>query len=58
MKTRSCIVMMGVSGSRKSTFGKLVAERIGGCFIDWDDLHSAVNIKKMKHGIPLDDTDR
>ena len=49
---------MGVSGSGKSTVGKLLAERIGGFFMDGDDLHSAVNIKKMKHGIPLDDTDR
>lgn len=58
MKTRLCIVIMGVSGSGKSTVGKLVADRIGGFFIDGDDLHPAENIKKMKHGIPLDDTDR
>ena len=58
MKTRLCIVIMGVSGSGKSTVGKLVAERLGGFFIDGDNLHPAVNIKKMKHGIPLDDTDR
>ena len=58
MKTRLCIIIMGVSGSGKSTVGKLVAERIGGFFIDGDDLHPAVNIKKMKLGIPLDDIDR
>ena len=58
MKTRLCIIIMGVSGSGKSTVGKLLAERIGGFFIDGDDLHPAVNIKKMKLGIPLDDIDR
>ena len=49
---------MGVSGSGKSTVGKLVANCIGGIFIDGDDLHPAVNIKKMRYGIPLEDTDR
>ena len=58
MKTRLCVVIMGVSGSGKTTVGKLVAERLGGFFIDGDDLHPAANIKKMKHGTPLDDTDR
>ena len=58
MKTRLCVVIMGVSGSGKTTVGKLLAERLGGIFIDGDDLHPAANIKKMKHGIPLDDTDR
>ena len=58
MKTRLCVVIMGVSGSGKTTVGKLLAERLGGIFIDGDDLHPAENIKKMKHGIPLDDTDR
>ena len=45
MKERRCIVIMGVSGSGKSTVGKLVANCIGGIFIDGDDLHPAVNIK-------------
>ena len=58
MKTRLCIVIMGVSGSGKSTVGKLVAKRVGGFFIDGDDLHPAANIRKMKHGIPLEDRDR
>ena len=58
MKERRCIVIMGVSGSGKSTVGRLLAERIGGIFIDGDDLHPAANIKKMRHGIPLEDADR
>ena len=58
MKTRLCIIIMGVSGSGKSTVGKLVAERIGGFFIDGDDWHPAANIRKMKDGIPLEDADR
>lgn len=58
MKTGLHIVIMGVSGSGKSTVGKLVAKRIGGCFIDGDDLHPAANIKKMTRGIPLEDADR
>ena len=58
MQTSLCIIIMGVSGSGKSTVGKLLADRIGGFFIDGDDLHPAANIKKMKHGIPLEDADR
>ena len=58
MRKKLCIIIMGVSGSGKSTVGKLVADRIGGFFIDGDDLHPAANLKKMKHGIPLEDADR
>ena len=58
MEKKQCIVIMGVSGSGKSTVGKLVAKRIGGLFVDGDDLHPAANIKKMRHGIPLEDADR
>ena len=58
MKTRDYIIIMGVSGSGKSTVGEIVAERIGGLFIDGDDLHSDSNIKKMADGIPLEDADR
>lgn len=49
---------MGVSGSGKSTVGKLLAARIGRPFYDGDDFHSAANIAKMHSGIPLTDADR
>lgn len=52
------LVVMGVSGSGKSTIAALVAERAGATFIDADDLHPASNVAKMAAGIPLTDDDR
>lgn len=52
------IVVMGVSGCGKSTVGRALAESLGWRFIDADDHHPEANIRKMAHGIPLDDDDR
>lgn len=52
------MVIMGVSGSGKSTVGELLGRRLGVPFIDGDDLHPAANKEKMRSGIPLDDNDR
>lgn len=52
------VLIMGVSGSGKTTIGKLLAESLGWQFQDADDFHSPANIEKMRQGIPLDDGDR
>jgi gluconokinase len=52
------ILVMGVTGAGKTTVGKLLAQRLGWTFLDADDFHPPENIEKMKHGIPLTDSDR
>ncbi|WMT14521.1 gluconokinase [Serratia fonticola] len=52
------IILMGVSGSGKSTIGAAVAREIKAKFIDGDDLHPRANIQKMASGQPLNDEDR
>jgi gluconokinase len=52
------ILVMGVTGSGKTTVGKLLAQRLKCNFLDADDFHSAANREKMHHGIPLTDADR
>jgi gluconokinase/6-phosphogluconolactonase len=52
------ILVMGVSGSGKTTIGGALAARIGWSFLDADDLHSDANKAKMRSGAPLTDEDR
>jgi gluconokinase len=54
----AAIVVMGVSGSGKSTVAEALARRTGLTFRDDDGFHPAANIEKMRAGIPLTDTDR
>jgi len=52
------VLVMGVTGSGKTTVGKMLAQRLGAEFADADDFHSAANKDKMHRGIPLTDADR
>ena len=56
--TPPLLVVMGVSGSGKSTVGAALGQRFGVPFADADDLHPAANIAKMTAGQALDDEDR
>ena len=52
------VILMGVSGCGKSTFGRFLEKELGYKFTDGDDLHPPVNVAKMSRGIPLNDDDR
>ncbi|HWF95118.1 MAG TPA: gluconokinase [Xanthobacteraceae bacterium] len=52
------VIVMGVSGSGKSTIGSLLAGRLQWEFEDGDWFHPAANVEKMHNGIPLTDEDR
>ncbi|HMM93959.1 gluconokinase [Phycicoccus sp.] len=52
------VVMMGVSGSGKTTVGAALAQRLRVPFADADDFHPPENITKMSAGVPLTDEDR
>ena len=54
----AAVVVMGVSGSGKTTVGQALAERTGWRFADGDDFHPPANVEKMRAGVPLDDEDR
>lgn len=52
------LMVMGVSGSGKSTVAACLAERLGWAFVDGDGFHSPEHVAKMRAGHPLDDDDR
>jgi gluconokinase len=52
------LVIMGVSGSGKSTVAAILARQLGWDFAEGDDLHPPANVAKMAAGHPLDDEDR
>ncbi|WP_156753933.1 gluconokinase [Actinokineospora pegani] len=58
MAEHTVVVVMGVSGSGKTTIAAQVAQRLGVPLAEADEFHSQANIEKMTSGIPLTDTDR
>jgi gluconokinase len=52
------VVVMGVSGSGKTTIGRALAALLDWCFRDGDEFHGPANVEKMRAGHPLDDADR
>jgi gluconokinase len=58
MTRPTAVVVMGVSGSGKTTVAVEVARRLGWEFAEGDDHHPAANVEKMRAGTPLDDADR
>lgn len=52
------LLVMGVTGSGKTTVGQMLAERLGWVYLEADDFHSAANKDKMHRGIPLTEADR
>lgn len=52
------VIVMGVSGSGKSSVGILLAEKLGLPYVEGDELHPKSNVEKMSKGTPLTDEDR
>src|SRR5436853_7862686 len=52
------VLVMGVSGSGKTTIGELLASALGWPYLDADDFHPPSNVAKMAAGTPLEDADR
>jgi gluconokinase len=58
VKNGSLFIVMGVSGSGKTTIAQMLADATGGDWLDADDFHPAENKARMTAGIPLTDEDR
>jgi gluconokinase len=52
------LVLMGVSGSGKTTVAEILTDRLGWAYEEGDSLHPQANVDKMASGHPLDDNDR
>ena len=52
------VLVMGVSGSGKTTIGEALARELGWKYLDADDYHPVANVVKMRAGVPLEDSDR
>ena len=52
------VIVMGVSGSGKTTIGEALGREMGWTYLDADDFHPKANVEKMAAGIPLQDADR
>jgi len=57
-RPQSILILMGVSGSGKTTVGKLLSAKLGWPFYDADDFQPKDNLAKMAQGLPLNDRDR
>lgn len=55
---RNLYVVMGITGSGKSTVGATLARKLGVDFVEGDDYHPLENVQRMASGIPLTDDDR
>ena len=54
----SVLILMGVSGTGKSTIGQALSERLNWPYFEGDTFHPSANVEKMRAGIPLNDDDR
>jgi gluconokinase len=52
------LLVLGVTGSGKSTIGRMLAERLGWVYLEADNFHSAGNKEKMHRAVPLTEADR